>query len=184
MRRAGSFALTLALVLTAPGALLTGGCKGETQRPDGGSGLLSEGDSPPELRAEDHRGTSIDLRDLGGKTTLVYFYPRDNTPGCTAEACAIRDVWDRYSEADIRVVGVSADDDASHRAFAQEHELPFALVADPGLEWASAFGVGTMMGMTDRVSFLIGPDGKIARVYPGVDPGVHAEQVLADAKAL
>jgi peroxiredoxin Q/BCP len=81
-------------------------------------------------------------------------------------------------------VGVSADDNESHREFAEKYSLPFPLIADEDLEWANAFGVDTTLGMTNRDSFLIGPDGKVAKVYRGVDPGVHADEVLADAKAL
>jgi peroxiredoxin Q/BCP len=92
-------------------------------------------------------------------------------------------VWDRYVKADVQVFGVSADDQQSKQAFAKEHKLNFPLLADPNSQWIHAFGVPTRLGMAKRVSFLIGPDGKIARVYPDVDPGVHASQVLNDIAA-
>ncbi|RYE87040.1 MAG: peroxiredoxin, partial [Myxococcales bacterium] len=111
---------------------------------------------------------------------VVYFYPKDGTPGCTKEACAFRDVWGKYQAAGVRVLGVSEDDQASHKKFADEHRLPFSLVADDG-SWARAFGVSTTLGMPSRVTFLIDAGGKVARVYPDVDPGVHAERVLGDA---
>jgi len=111
---------------------------------------------------------------------LVYFYPKDSTPGCTKEACAFRDAWNRFEEAGVLVVGVSTDSADSHRAFAKEHALPFPLVADTDLAWAKAFGVPTIMGVTRRVSVLL-HDGRVTKVYPDVDPGVHATEVLTDA---
>jgi len=156
--------------------LLAAGCSSNGPR-------TSEGAHAPELVATAHDGTVVDLSNLG-KPAVVYFYPKDGTPGCTKEACAFRDVWSKYETAGVMVIGVSADSNESHAAFAAEHELPFPLVADEDGTWAKAFGVGTKLGMTDRESFLIGPDGTIAKVYPGVDPGVHAEEVLRDAAAL
>lgn len=155
------------------------GCAGRSH-----SQVLSEGTASPALQATAHDGTTVDTRDLGGKPMLVYFYPKDDTPGCTKEACAFRDVWDRYQSAGVSVVGVSADSNASHEEFAAKHELPFPLIADEQLVWAKAFGVGTTFGMTQRDSFLLAPDGTIAKVYRGVDPGVHADEVLRDAAAL
>lgn len=177
---------TLQLVLGA--ALLTplavtSAC-GPTQRPDGGTGLLPVGAQVPSLSATDHTGKTIALTELEGQRTLVYFYPKDGTPGCTKEACTLRDTWEEFGAADIVILGVSADDASSHRAFAEEHELPFPLIPDEKLEWATAFGVGSMGGFVERVSFLIGRDGKVAKVYPGVDPGLHAAEVLADAKGI
>jgi peroxiredoxin Q/BCP len=158
------------------------GC-GETQRPDGGSGLLEQGSQAPALAATAHDGTAIDLRALG-KPTIVYFYPKDDTPGCTTEACAFRDIWAEYQTAGVLVIGVSTDDDASHREFAEKHELPFPLIADTDSNWARAFGVRTNGGYAQRVSFLIDSKGMVAKVYPGVDPGVHAREVLADASGI
>ena len=154
------------------------------QRPDGGQGPLPVGHAVPALDATDHRGEALDLRQLGGQWALIYFYPKDGTPGCTEEACAFRDVWDRYERAGVRVIGVSTDDRASHRSFAQEHELPFPLIADVDGSWARAFGVGRFLGMSSRVSFLIDGRGRIAKAYPDVDAGVHAQRVLADHRRL
>ena len=142
---------------------------------------LKVDDPAPQLRKVAHDGTTVDLTDPALLPLVVYFYPKDATPGCTKEACAFRDVWDRYAEAGVHLVGVSADDDASHEQFAAEHGLPFPLIADEDLQWAAAFGVGTTMGLPHRDTFVIGTDGRISHVYRGVDPGVHAEQVLADA---
>lgn len=154
------------------------------QRPDGGKGLLPAGSQAPDVSGEDQRGQTIRLRDLRGKPVVVYFYPKDGTPGCTKEACAFRDVWSRYDEAGVAVLGVSADDRASHAEFAAEHKLTFPLVADPDGVWTGAFGVSSTLGMASRVTFLIDRDGAVAKVYPDVDPGVHAIEVLADAEKL
>jgi len=146
--------------------------------------LLAVGSQVPALSRVDHRGKVVTLR---GEPAIVYFYPKDGTPGCTKEACAFRDTWQRYSTAGIRVIGVSSDTEADHRKFAEEHQLPFSLIADPEHAWSDAFGVGRHALARDRdarVSFLIDGTGKVAKVYPDVDPGVHADEVLTDAKGL
>lgn len=165
-------------------ALLTlVGC-GRTTRPDGGSGLLPVGAAVPELVAEDQHGNVYRLADDHGRFVLVYFYPKDSTPGCTKEACAFRDAWARFEEADVRVLGVSSDDRESHERFAREHNLPFSLLVEEDGAWGRAFGVSSKVGFYSRVSFLIGPDGTIAKAYPDVDPGLHAGEVLADVAKL
>ena len=146
--------------------------------------MLTRGAKAPTLDGLDQNGRRRSIAEAKGGFLVVYFYPKDGTPGCTAEACAFRDVWDRYVDAKVAVYGVSSDDQLSHDAFAKEHSLPFPLIADPEGVWASGFGVRTFLGMTERVSFLIGPDGSIAAVYEDVDPGVHSQQILADIKAL
>jgi len=123
------------------------------------------------------------LADKRGQWTVVFFYPRDATPGCTKEACAFRDVWDRYQAAGVNVLGVSGQDQASKAEFAKEHKLTFPLLADTDHKWIAGFGVPTWLGMAQRVSFLINPTGKVAKVYRDVDPGVHAAQVLADIQS-
>ncbi|MEZ4300555.1 MAG: redoxin domain-containing protein [Polyangiaceae bacterium] len=154
---------------------------GATTRPDGGEGLLPIGADAPNLAATDQHGKQHHLADEKGHPVVVYFYPKDNTPGCTKEACAFRDVWDKFSAANVQVLGVSTDDEKSHEAFAKEQKLPFPILADPNSEWVKAFGVPVRLGMASRVSFLIGADGKVAKVYPNVDPGIHADEVLKDA---
>ncbi len=146
--------------------------------------LLHAGVPAPDLSSVDHQGNPVSLRALRGKNVVVFFYPKDDTPGCTKEACAFRDAWERYSQAGVQILGVSADDAASHTEFAKKYGLPFVLVPDTDLAWANAFGVKTTMGMTQRVSFLIGPDGTIAKVYPKVDPAIHSDEVLKDVAAL
>jgi peroxiredoxin Q/BCP len=166
--------------VAALGGLAVAGC-GAVTRPDGGSGLLPVGAVAPDLSAPDQTGTTQRIQAERGHALVVYFYPRDGTPGCTKEACAFRDAWDRYKKAGVQIFGVSSDDAKSHDQFAKEQRLPFPIVSDPGHAWSSAFGVSTKLGMDARVSFLIDGSGKVARVYPDVDPGIHAEEVLKDA---
>jgi peroxiredoxin Q/BCP len=170
-------------LMIGPMLALTLPACGETVRPDGGTGLLEVGSPAPDLRATAHDGTAIALRELG-KPAVVYFYPADDTPGCTTEACAFRDIWTEYQAAGVLVIGVSTQDLDSKHAFADEHQLPFPLIADTDEGWAKAFGVSVTGGYAKRVSFLLDASGTIAKVYPGVDPGVHAREVLDDAKAL
>jgi peroxiredoxin Q/BCP len=174
---------TLVALGTAVAALVFAGCS-SVQRPDGGTGLLQVGAEAPALAAKDHEDREVSLEASRGSPVVVYFYPKDGTPGCTEEACAFRDAWDRFVDAGVLVIGVSTDSRESHRKFASEHELPFPLVADEKREWSQAFGVDSFMGMNRRVSFLIAPSGVIAKVYPDVDPAQHATEVLADAASL
>jgi thioredoxin-dependent peroxiredoxin len=177
MRKALS-ALFLASLLPAMASC------GATKRPDGGEGLLQAGATPPDLSAVDQQGKTHRLSEERGHPVIVYFYPKDNTPGCTKEACAFRDSWDRYQKAGVQIFGVSGDDQKSHEQFAKEQKLPFPLLADPDQTWIKAFGVSTKLGMASRVSFLVDKNGKVSKVYPEVDPGVHADEVLKDATAL
>ncbi len=162
---------------------LAGGlaCAGEQRRPDGGVGLLAVGHSAPALDGKDQSGEPVLLRFPTDQLTVVYFYPRDATPGCTTEACAFRDVWGQYEQRNIRVIAVSNDDIKSHREFAEAYRLPFALVADEDQSWARGFGVSSFAGFYSRVTFLVGRDGRILRRYDEVDPGLHAREILRDA---
>lgn len=173
------FALALPLALIFGACSACGGAKGHTDH----SKLLAVGTEVPALVRVDQRGAVVSLR--GTQPTLLYFYPKDGTPGCTKEACAFRDAWQKYQSAGIRVIGVSTDDEKRHREFAEEHQLQFSLIADPEHTWSNAFGVGRFLGTVDeRVSFLIDATGHVKKVYDDVDPGVHADQVLSDARAL
>ncbi len=147
-------------------------------RPDGGKGLLPVGASAPDLTATTRDGTPLRLSAVRGHAAVVYFYPKDETPGCTHEACAFRDAFGKYEARHVTIFGVSRDSEESHRAFRENHTLPFPLVADEEGEVARAYGVSSTLGMAARVSFLIGADGRVARVWPNVDPGVHADQLL------
>jgi peroxiredoxin Q/BCP len=144
---------------------------------------LKPGDPAPALVATASNGTKIDLADIAKKKklALVYFYPKDDTPGCTKEACAFRDAWKKLDKAKIVVIGVSEDDDASHKAFAAKYKLPIPLLADVDGAIAKKFGVPVDQGYAHRMSFLVAPDGTIKKVYPKVDPAVHCDEVIADA---
>jgi peroxiredoxin Q/BCP len=133
----------------------------------------------PEFRARDQEGRERMLSEFRGKVVVLYFYPRDATPGCTAEACAFRDAWQRFETAGAQVLGVSTDDVASHAAFAREHSLPFPLLADTDGAIARSYGVGTTLGMAARVTFVINGNGVVAKVFPDVDPAVHVTEVLS-----
>lgn len=152
---------------------------GATQRPDGGTGLLTAGAPAPEVVGYREDGSIARLSASQGHAAVVYFYPKDGTPGCTKEACAFRDAWDQYSKKSVEVFGVSRDSRESHDRFRKEHKLPFPLVPDENGEVARSYGVGSILGMSSRVTFLVGADGRIARVWKDVDPGIHAKDVLA-----
>jgi peroxiredoxin Q/BCP len=168
------------------GLIACGACGGRQAGSKEEKKLLAVGSEVPALVRVDHLGKVVSLR--ADQPSLVYFYPKDGTPGCTKEACAFRDAWQRYDTAGVRVIGVSSDTEEKHREFAKEHSLPFSLIADPEHVWSDAFGVGpvswALPSADARVSFLIDGKGRVAKVYDDVDPGVHAEQVLTDAKAL
>lgn len=149
------------------------------------------GAKAPEFSLPDQDGVQHALADYQGKWILLYFYPKDDTPGCTIEACTIRDQFADFSRIGAVVLGVSTDSVASHKKFADAYELPFTLLADEHKEVVGQYGVfgerkfmgKTYMG-TSRTSFLIRPDGTIVKVYKNVKPPEHAAQVIADLSAL
>ena len=136
----------------------------------------------PEVIGYDAKGAEVKLSALTGKKAVIYFYPKDGSPGCTKEACAFRDAWDRYVKAGVVVIGVSSDSAESHKAFLEKKQLPFALASDESGSIASSYGVPVRFWGESRVTFLVGADGKIVKVWPDVDPGVHAAEVLAAAE--
>lgn len=130
-------------------------------------------------------GARLRLADLRGRTVVLYFYPKDNTPGCTRQACALREGWEQLAKQAF-VVGISADSVASHERFARKHDLPFPLVSDPDHAIAEAYGTWVekrLYGRTyfgiERTTFVIGGDGRVRAVLPKVKPDAHLEQVLA-----
>ena len=139
----------------------------------------------------DDKGERVSSSSLAGKPYLLYFYPKDDTPGCTKEACDIRDNFGRFGQQGLRVLGVSPDSQQSHAKFGKKYGLPFTLLSDPDKELANAYGVWgakknygkEYMGII-RSTFLIGADGTIKKAYRGVRVNGHADAVLADAKAL
>ena len=165
-------------------AVLAAGC-GSTLRPDGNVGLLPVGSPAPDVVGEDAQGNTVKLSDAKGKMAVVYFYPKDGTPGCTKQACAFRDAFDKLAQAGVVVFGVSRDSVESHRKFRKEHNLPFPMVADESGDVARAYGVPSkFLIMSSRVTFLVDGNGKIVRVWPDVDPAVDAQRVLEAAGEL
>ena len=141
----------------------------------------------PDFSLPDQGGEPHKLSDYAGKWVLLYFYPKDDTPGCTKEACVIRDAWPEFVKLNAVVLGVSADKVASHGKFVTKYKLPFTILADIDKIVLNLYGVwgkkkflGKSYEGINRVSFLVSPDGKIARVYEKVKPAVHAEEVLLD----
>ena len=148
---------------------------------------VSVGDNAPEFELPDQTGQLHSLEDYRDQWVVLYFYPKDETPGCTTEACEFRDNIFAFREINAQILGVSLDDVESHQKFAEKHSLPFPLLADTEGKAAEAYGVKTkMFGMTvaKRQTFLVGPDGKIAKHYEKVNPDEHSQQVLADLKEL
>jgi peroxiredoxin Q/BCP len=176
--------LVIASAFAAVGAFGVGmACGREPVRPDGGRGLLPVGASAPDVEAWTARDKPVRLSDLRGHPVVVYFYPKDGTPGCTKEACAFRDAWARYEAAGVAVIGVSRDSRESHAEFMRKHGLPFPLASDESGSIERAYGVSSFLGMSSRVTFLIDREGKVARVWPDVDPAAHAQEVLSIAAA-
>jgi thioredoxin-dependent peroxiredoxin len=147
---------------------------------------LKEGDLAPGFTAATQGGGRVTLADFKGKPVILYFYPRDDTPGCTKEACAFRDQFSAFKKKGAVVLGVSVDSVRSHEKFAAKHGLPFPLLADPDRKLVEAYGVwGEKLFMgrrylgTHRVTFLIGGDGRIRRIWTGVKPEAHAADVVA-----
>jgi peroxiredoxin Q/BCP len=148
---------------------------------------VTSGDPAPEFELSDQNGQLHSLEDYRDQWVVLYFYPKDETPGCTTQACEFRDNIFAYRDLNAQILGVSLDDAESHKAFAQNHGLPFPLLADVDGTAATAYGVKTrMFGMVvaKRQTFIIGPDGTIAKHYEKVKPAEHSAQVLADLKAL
>ena len=147
--------------------------------------MLSAGDTAPDFTARDTDGNEVRLSDFRGRKVVLYFYPKDDTPGCTKQACSIRDSHSEFEERGIKVLGVSLDDAASHRKFTDKYELPFTLLADTDHAVADAYGVygqkefmGKKYMGVSRVTFLIDEQGRIRRVMDKVNVDEHADEVL------
>jgi peroxiredoxin Q/BCP len=148
--------------------------------------LLEVGDKAPAFKTTNQDGETVALGDFKGRKVVLYFYPKDDTPGCTKEACSFRDGWSKFKKRGVAVLGVSVDDAKSHREFIDKFSLPFPLLADTDKTIVKAYGVWGEKSMygrkymgTNRVTYLIDEKGKIAAVWPKVKPDGHAEEILA-----
>ena len=146
---------------------------------------MKEGDDAPDFTTKNQSGEDIKLADLRGKRVILYFYPKDDTPGCTKEACSLRDSFDIFEDKGIKIFGVSTDSEKSHQKFISKYSLPFDLLADTEKEIVNAYGVwGEKMNYgkkymgINRMTFLIDEDGKIAKIFKKVKVDEHANEVL------
>jgi peroxiredoxin Q/BCP len=147
---------------------------------------LSPGDKVPDFSAHNQDGKVIKLSELKEKPVLIYFYPKDDTPGCTKEACTFRNEYTKFKKLGAVIFGVSRQDEKSHQKFREKHHLPFDLLVDQDGSLAKALGVSTMpiIGFHKRQSVLIGPDGRLFRFYSDVNPEAHVDEVLKDLELL
>jgi peroxiredoxin Q/BCP len=148
--------------------------------------MVEEGQPAPDFELSSDTGESVRLSTFKGSPVVLYFYPRDDTPGCTAQACGIRDELDAFRDRGAVVLGVSPDSESSHRRFREKYGLPFTLLADPEHEVAERYGVwvekkrnGKTYRGIERSTFVVDPDGTVARIMRRVDPRTHADDVLA-----
>ena len=147
--------------------------------------MIGVGDKAPDFALQNQDGATVKLSDFAGKTVVLYFYPKADTPGCTAQACGIRDRTSEYDAAGAVVLGVSPDDPKALKKFADKYDLPFTLLSDEDHKLADAYGVWAEKSMygrkywgNQRATFIIGGDGKIAHVFPKVSPKTHDDVVL------
>jgi len=147
---------------------------------------ISAGDPAPEFTLADEEGQMHNLSDYRGNPVVLYFYPKDDTPGCTKEACGFRDDYSAYEKAGVKILGVSPDNSKSHAKFKAKYELPFTLLADPDHEVLKSYGVwglkksfGREYEGVNRTTFLIGEDGEILKVYKKVKPANHSAEILS-----
>jgi peroxiredoxin Q/BCP len=148
--------------------------------------LLREGDRAPDFELRADTGETVRLSDFGGQPVVLYFYPKDDTPGCTKQACGLRDAYDEYERRGAVILGVSPDSEASHASFKEKYSLPFTLLSDPDRTVAQAYDVWRektnygkkSMGIL-RSTFVIDAEGNVVRAFYGVKPDGHAEKILA-----
>lgn len=147
--------------------------------------MLEQGTKAPDFTLMDQQGQSVSLSDFRGQKVVLYFYPRDNTPGCTKQACAFASVWEQFRQLGVPVLGVSKDSVASHQKFAEKYQLPFILLSDPELTVLNAYGVWQEKKLYGKVSmgvvrstYLISEEGLIEKVWPKVKPEQNAGEIL------
>lgn len=153
--------------------------------------MLKIGRKAPTFSLLDQDGVTHTHKELAGQLSIIYFYPKDDTPGCTKEACMIADVYKDFKRLKVTVFGVSKDTPKSHKKFAEKYSLPFTLLSDPTMEMMDKYGAFVVKKMygkevrgTNRITYLVGRDGKVVKVYPEVDPATHALELLKDIKAV
>lgn len=147
--------------------------------------MLEQGTKAPDFTLMDQQGQSVSLSDFRGQKVVLYFYPRDNTPGCTKQACAFASAWEQFQQLGVPVLGVSKDSVASHQKFAEKYQLPFILLSDPELTVLNAYGVWQEKKLYGKVSmgvvrstYLISEEGLIEKVWPKVKPEQNAGEIL------
>jgi len=176
----GAMRILILLIAIAVAGLLVVILKPRSARAE----LLKEGDVAPDFKTDAVVGNQtvpVKLTDYRGHKVVLYFYPKDNTPGCTKEACAFRDGFGEFKAWGIVVLGCSIDKADNHRGFAQKYNLPFPLLADPDKKIAKAYGADNgipILGLDRRVTYVIDEDGRIIKVYPDVDPATHAAEII------
>jgi peroxiredoxin Q/BCP len=187
--------MTMRTAMILAALLAAGGCKKDEKAAPGAAAktetpeappspqLLTPGAELPPIDTVAHDGTALRSAELKGAPLVVYFYPKDETGGCNAEAEAFRDAMPELEKLGAKLVGVSTDTVESHKAFAEGHQLNFPLIADTDQKVSRAFGVPVQDGTADRVTFVFGPDGKVARVWPDVTIDGHAAEVVAAVQA-
>jgi len=177
--------MNIALLATGAAFIIVGFLRPRLARAD----LLKEGDVAPPINTQMISGdqtTPFALSEYHGRRIILYFYPKDDTPGCTKEACAFRDGYAKFQNAGLTVLGCSVDSVEAHQKFIKKYNLPFPLLLDPDKKIATEYGVVNgipILGLDKRVTYVIDEDGKILKVYPNVDPAIHANQILADLPA-
>ena len=178
------------LILTLFAILVAVGCAAVLLRPRTAQAeMLNVGDQAPDFSTSAIAGgqtITVHLIDYRGRLVVLYFYPKDNTPGCTREACAFRDGYAKLQNWGITVFGCSVDSGGAHRAFAKKYGLPFPLLLDSDKKIAKAYRADNgipILGLDKRVTYVIGEDGRIVAVYPQVDPATHAYQIIRDLGA-
>jgi thioredoxin-dependent peroxiredoxin len=183
MRRLIGIRASVALAI-----LLIGAVAAPTASPAAEPAPPEAGMPAPAFHLQDQTGAWHSSSEYRGKWLVLYFYPKDDTPGCTTQACEFRDNIFAFNKLGAVIVGISVDDVASHKQFAEEHSLPFTLLADSTKETATAYGVLHsalgIMEIASRETFIIDPQGRVAKHYAAVDPKGHSQAVLADLKAL
>ena len=146
--------------------------------------MLTQGLIAPDFKLPDQNGEVHSLLQYRGRYVLIYFYPKDDTPGCTTEACTIRDLYADFESNNVKVLGISADTSASHKKFSDKYNLPFTLLADTKKSVIKAYDANKTPIGIKRISYLIAPDGTIAKAYPKVTPADHGVEILKDIYAL